>query len=794
MNLRHGAAVLLLCVASSSAWAAPPTFLPEEQAWLSSAPVVRYAIDPGSPPLEYLEDGKPQGLAIEFLKEIEASSGVRFEFVLTESWQESIDLFRTGAVQLLPGITANQTLAEQLGPKLTLYPYYTGLTAAVTRADGAVVIDPHSLEGRRVAVLRSGNSARWVAETVSSATVLPYDSTQAMLEAVVAGDADVAVAPEIVLLPQLQRAFQGQLNWAGTLPQLPVRLSMLISPNQPMLLDVLDRTIRSLSAHQSDQAFERWIDDADFGRPSVSALIRYYWVQISLAALVLVSLAAVSIMAVRSRAQAQRAKAEKSRFLAIMSHEIRTAMNAVVGPIDLLWRQPDSPERHRLIHTARSGSQLLLHTVNSLLDLSQLQAGKLSIQPRAVTMFEIVDEVMDLVRAPAEEKGLRVVSHVSTDLVVSIDPLRYRQVLLNVLSNAVKFTMQGTVSIDVSRLVGTAGPILRTVVKDSGVGISPQELTTLFSDYAQASAGRNAPQRGTGLGLVICKEILQAAGGTIQASSRPGVGTTLTFEWPVPEGTAAERPERAPRKDGHARFSAAVALPGPATAGQTILVVDDNEVNRRIVADQLALLGYHVRLCANAMSALAAWRAQDYFAILMDCQMPGVDGYQLCRMIRAEEAERELEPTLILALSARAEPAHRVACFEAGMNGILTKPIDTEALANTLNMWSGGAQSAAPRPAMASDAANRRELDALFLQTSREDIAEMRKAIEQRLETKFAAHAHRIKGAALALDNKPVARLAGYIETARAQSEDDWKALSHELGCLEGLIEDAALD
>jgi two-component system sensor histidine kinase EvgS len=782
--LRSWSAGVLLAACAAAAAAAAPDYTAEESAWLAGKPVVRYAIDPHWAPLEYLEGGKPAGLSVEFLKEISHRTGIRFEFVPTRSWTESVQKFKSGEVQILPGTTARRMLLDAVGPRLSTYPYYSGSTTVVSRGERSMVIEPQSLAGLRVAVARDGEIRRWLEEKVSAATLLPFETPQQMLDAVVAGSADVAVAPEIVLLPQMRRTYRGQLNSAGTLTQLPFEMSLAVRPELGLMRGVLEKSVQRLTALQTDQIFDRWLDDADFGRPSVAALAHYYWMPAAFALLACALLAAASMAALRSRRRALRAEDDKSRFLAVMSHEIRTAMNAIVGPVDVLWRMPVSPEQSELLNTARLGSQMLMHTVNNLLDLSKLQSGAVQLNVQATRIRACVDDIADMVSALAREKHLWLQVTADDDIEVMIDSPRYRQVLLNLVSNGLKFTQRGGVSIHV-RLDRHSMPWqLQTRVSDTGIGIEAGELSGLFNDYAQAAGGQAVNPNGTGLGLAICKEIVQGMGGRIMAHSTVGTGTSVRFELPVQAVAADAHVPAAPGREAHGPG----LLVGPmAAAARCVLVIDDNEINRQVLADQLKLLGYGSRLCGSGPAGLTAWREQPYLAVLLDCQMPGMDGYQVSRIMRSEEQERHLEPTVILALSARSESVHTIACFDAGMNGVLTKPLDTEVLGNTLRMWAGPQEAGAldtPEPSLVQPAS----MEALFYRSCRQDMSAMRAALYQQSVDQLAAHAHRIKGAALSLKKSDVAQLAGYIETAQARTDDDWSTLARQVDRLDGLI------
>jgi CheY-like chemotaxis protein/HPt (histidine-containing phosphotransfer) domain-containing protein len=316
-------------------------------------------------------------------------------------------------------------------------------------------------------------------------------------------------------------------------------------------------------------------------------------------------------------------------------------------------------------------------------------------------------------------------------------------------------------------------------------------------------------------------------GGVISAASVPGEGTTVTFELPVetlPSWSPSDAADSPPTLSNRAVAAdqGGVSVSKAAASRGVVLVVDDNAVNRHVLADQLSLLGFASRSCDGAKSGLSAWRERDYVLVFLDCQMPDVDGYELCRMMRREEAEKGSTPCIILALSARTESEHTLACLEAGMNGVLTKPLNLNVLRATLDMWtdSAGSDSAARNrghdiedsrahgaedscvPGAAdsnvygikdssgsNEACDRAEsLAALFQRTCAADSAAIRGAISRRDSKELAVCVHRLKGAALAFGNAAVAEIATSIELAGMHADCDWDALAGRVQALDAVI------
>ena len=888
-------ALTLVCAAGMQ-WAHAADsipFTPEEKAWLATEPVVRYSVDPNLRPLEYVENGTPQGLMVEFLKTIETDTGLRFAFVPAASATDAVRLFNADWIDLLPGLTGQRRLSEPLGASLRVSPHYSGATIVVGRDSQPVVLEAANLDRLRVAITKGGREADWLEDRVPGAILVTRNSPIAALEAVIEGQADVAMGPEVAFLPIMRRAYRGVLSVAGTVSDLPVVLSMRVQPRALLLQSVLNKALLAQTALETDVIFNRWFDLADFGRPNARALLAYYWREGALVLLLLISLVTVAVLSIKARRAARHAAEEKSRFLAVMSHEIRTAMNAVVGPIDVLSHQPDSPDRARLLATARTGAHVLLDTVNNLLDLSKLRAGKISVAPAAFDIATLVHETLDVFRVPANQKGVLLATDAPRPLMVEVDGGRYRQVLLNLLSNALKFTTSGRIDVALRVEQGPRGTVLITTVSDTGVGIASADIDRVFEDYEQS--GKGAQGQGTGLGLAICREIVTLMGGDIALTSRPGQGTSAIFTIPIvvvggvlpaavlASGSAAplalEQPavqaidvatlapmdrhvEAALRDvtpmvgvadidpdagDGRHRdagddFEGAVDRDGgrvpagltaaaptmylvpsapsmPSVSGKSdddresvplvpseaeepmapkapdlgptllidgvrvphLLVIDDNPVNREVVAAQLGVLGWTFELCDGGDSGLAAWEVGEFDAVLLDCHMPEPDGYEVARRMRLDEGMRGSARTPLLALSAHSEPAHVQRCLKSGMDGVMLKPLDVALLRDTLALWLESvaealADEAAPitTDEIIDNVPPRRDtaaLVALFVQTCDEDMSGLRAAFESRDRKGVFAYSHRIKGAAFSMGFSRSAEAALAIELAASEEK-----------------------
>lgn len=384
------------------------------------------------------------------------------------------------------------------------------------------------------------------------------------------------------------------------------------------------------------------------------------------------------------RVLSEAAAQEKSRFLANMSHEIRTPVAGVIGLLDMLSSSDLNAAQQKQLMLAQQSAHLLSHILDDILDYSKMDAGKLVMKSNHMLLDELLEQVMAVIRPKLAENGnqLRFTKNWSGELWVQGDSIRLQQVLLNLLSNAHKFTQQGTISLAAQAQVQDASVDIRLCVKDTGVGMDKAAQQHLFKPFYQLDHPSTKKVQGTGLGLVITQQIVALMGGTLSVESELGHGSCFCVQLRLALGAPPAAPLYPPLQD-------------PLLAGMTVLVVEDNDINQMILQDMLQHMGVTCHVAANGIEAVAllsTMAVEDLDVVLMDCQMPEMDGYEATRAIRAGAAGSQWQQIPIIALTANALDDDEQKCKDAGMNRYLTKPVEKYRLAAVLTQAKVSAQ------------------------------------------------------------------------------------------------------
>ena len=521
--------------------------------------------------------------------------------------------------------------------------------------------------------------------------------------------------------------------------------------------------------------------------------------------------------ALDARITADEANRAKSTFVAAMSHEIRTPMIGVTGMLEVLAQTDLTPDQHSMVSTAQGSAQVLLQIIGDILDFSKIEAGKLELAPAPFVLRQLITAATQTFFHTASAKGLLLSCEVDDDVAPAHvgDALRIRQILSNFISNAVKFTPSGSISLAVRVLAddtdgdGTGARLqrLELSVADTGIGVAPDKQRELFQEFTQADATTAGRSGGTGLGLVICRRLAALMGGDVRMQSTPGRGTTLYLTVALPVADPRDVEAGAGEGLGDAPLSLRRSKPTRLVAerdGSLILLAEDHPINRRVLVHQLGIIGFHVDTAEDGEEALELFAHRTYGVVLTDLNMPVMDGFELAQEIRRHEAATGRRRTPIVALSANVAPGEAERSAAAGMDDFVAKPAPMAVLAGKLRRWlpdlawatgpapeepgGGNPPTSDTEPCAAIDG---RVLDELsggdadlattiladYVESLRSDVAALSAAMADASGDGVRRQAHRIKGASRMVGADNVATIAARLEAAALEQVRDWPAL-----------------
>jgi two-component system sensor histidine kinase EvgS len=754
----------------------------EEQAWVASHPVVRMAVISDSKPVQYMEDGEIKGLAAQYLPMLARNTGTAFRYVEVGNVDAGAEMLRRGQVDAMSVMRPVGAPLEEHGLLYTRTRIGFPLLV-VTRAGERFIPGIQELNGKKIATALHPYIDK-LSAALPDSKLTEYTSALDLLTAVANGTADAGVSTQLHTLPYLYRRFKGVLQISGVLSEYSSQYTFAVRADDPVMYAVMQKALLAVSGEDLAGMYDRWLDADAFDAPSFKVLAQEYMAEFVLLALIALLLAGLVYQAHRQRLRAIRNERDKARFLAVMSHEVRSPMNAILAAVELLERTPLSGAQRRLAGMADRAGRALLGLLDDVLDYSRLEARQLKLAPAPVDINAFVHRVAQLHRADADEKKLALTVHAAADACwLLLDEASVARVLNILLSNAVRFTEAGGIDVRVGCAPGEAssqasaqesspsrGHVqLAISVADTGIGIVPQNQALLFKPYAQA-ANTYKRSGGTGLGLALCRELALLMGGTLSLASEPGKGTTVTLSLRAQTTTPA--PIDPPPDLG------ALAAPSVAHAVR-ILLVEDAPANQEAIRAQVRSFGCTLRVAGDGAQALALFASEQVDLVLMDCELPGQDGYAVAGAMRRMEVRPARVP--ILAISAATGTAHTERCLDAGMDGVLSKPIRLAKLRNAIELWCDVSLEPAGQAVQAVDPVAQVATLPQVRDALSRDLRDLLRAVALRDADAALRAAHRLHGAALTLGWAEVAQPAGRIESLlRAQvpwHSEDYAAL-----------------
>lgn len=755
-------ALVLLWLVQLTAMAKEPGLLNEqERAWVAAHPTLRVAVSTKHVPFEYLENKALRGLTSEYVKVIARKTGLKLTPVPVEdlSKREMLALQRADLsfVVTHSGQRAPDPPGFVLIPSQQSHPLLI-----VSRIGLPLIADVRQLNGRTVSVPDQWPFQAELQALAPEAKIVTGVRMFDVLAPVVDGTADAAIGSELLLLPYIHRRMEGRLQVAGIYGERVARMTAMVGSDQPLLQSIVHKALVSITPDEAHQIYDNWLDFESLQIPSMQALTRHYPHEIGLSVLVVLLLIGLIYQAHAQRRQARLNEKEKAKFLAVMSHEIRSPMNAVLAAVELLRHTDMTPQQRHFADLANNGGRNLLRLLDDVLDMSKLEAGQVRLETAAVDIAALVQAIAELHRLQADHKGIALTVRTRVHATwLLLDETRVAQILHNLVSNAVKFTAVGGVAIDVALSTTDDGLRLVITVADTGIGISAQALARLFQPYAQAD---NTYRRsgGTGLGLVISRELATLMQGTLTLESHEGQGSTAVLSMKV---------EAAPAGAAVPQEAAAPALPledFPAPSrrvrpslGARILIVEDVLANQEVLRAQVQTCGCRAVVAENGAQALARFEDAAFDLVLMDCDLPDQDGYSITQSFRRIEAQRNAKPVPIIAISASTDPQHVERCFDAGMDGVLTKPIQLGKLQDAIHLWCGVAGELKTAPPCANEGWDMQAAQEVM----KKDLDGLLGACERQDHATAVRWAHRLRGAALVMEWSELADAAAKVES-----------------------------
>ena len=750
--------LLLASAGLADAQADPPsmTLTQQERDWIAANPVLRVGVFDNLLPFEYISDGQLRGLSAKYLGLIAARTGLHFQSVVTGNRSARKDMLISGEVDILPTRRRDDDPVKDLGMRYTT-PYNTSSTILVSRFGQQPFVDLEQLAGKRLVMLGREGYQAFLQQKVPGITVISGQNAVDIMAMVKDGRADAAIASEWLLIPYLSRQYQGVLQVSGVVPQLHTGVSMAVRDSDEILLSILEKVLGSISNDERKAIYDAWFDDMNLDIPTIKDIAEHFQGELWLLLSVVLLLIAFAWQSRRQRRQAVQSEREKAMFLAVVSHEVRSPMNAVLAALELLEHTPLDEQQRHFTQLANSGANTLLRLVDDVLDISRMEAGQLTLTLEPVDLWALVQQVVEEYRAGAEEKGLLLtLSGERPSGPLMLEGMRLSQVLRNLISNAVKFTEVGGVEVQlkVVEWPEVRGPHVLIRIIDSGIGLSQQAQASLFRPYARAKHSYKRTG-GSGLGLVICRRLVRLMSGELTLNSTQGVGTEVEVKLSVEWAKTLDIPQ-------------AEAAPAQVEGnGAHVLVVQAPVTGQQTLPAHLQALGCRVLLAVDGAQGLTLFNVRRVDMVLIDCDLPNSEIEPLAGAFRELEQVLQRAHCPLVAVAGFSDNEHLERCFDAGLDGVLVKPVTPAKLQQMIELWCDMPQG--PLPAMPKEES---EEESHILRTALNDLIE---ALALRERSQALQAVQRLHEAALGLERDDLVGTVDSLERL-LRDERDWPA------------------
>lgn len=749
----------------------------KERAYLRQKGPIKICVDPKWMPYERISDGLHEGMSADYFKLFSERVGVQVILHVTHSWSETLSAAfarQCDLISLAKPTDKRRRHLDFTSPYLS-FPY-----VIATRSDQFFIDDIRQKLDETFAVVRGYAVVTELRQKYPQMKLLEVESIVEGLKKVRTGEAFGYIGATAVLSHALQREGILGIKVAGRLPW-GFELGVATRNDEPLLHDIFQKAIDTLTHKEQERIQNKWI------AANVQRVVDYtlLWQILAGMAVILLLFSYWNRKLTQAKRKIEQANQARGEFLATVNHEIRTPLNAILGMAEVLG-DLDLPEKgKRQVKTIKRASAHLSSLIGDVLDFSKIDIGDINLEERRFSLDALVEDTIGMLRESASSKRL--------ELDFSIDPAlpdfywgddgRVRQILINILSNAIKFTDEGRVGLSVEPAPGRTGVCIQ--VSDTGRGIPTNLIDTVFEPFHQIEERGINTEKGLGLGLAITSRLVERMEGTINVTSTPGKGSVFTVFLPLPVsetgsvGSLAEIQDSEPVRE-------AFSFPP-----SRLLVVEDSDLNQDVIHEFLESLPLDLVFCKNGRDAVEAVMNKEFDAVLMDIQMPVMDGVEAVRHIRAWEQENARTPIPVVLQSADTRPDIREHALSAGATDFLAKPFSRDTLRTTITRYLQSTPSEAPSDLPVECPPELASLLPRFFTKMLEAIAESEKAIEECNQEELARQVHTMKGFCGTFGFESLSDISQEIEELVRSQDIPMTEVTSRLMIIKAAIDDA---